>query len=154
MRRLQPWHENLRKRQVKSPKVYLADSGVLHTLLGLDTLADVERHPKVGASWEGFALSAVVHVLRALPEECFFWRTHTGAELDLLVVHGRTRLGFEFKRSDAPTVTPSMRMALEDLHLHRLDVVHAGHRTFPMGAKLRAVALEHLLEDVEPIRTG
>jgi predicted AAA+ superfamily ATPase len=132
---LLPWSENLGKRQVKSPKVYLRDSGLLHALLGLSTQRDVEGHPICGASWEGFALNAVVHRLGARPEECFFWATHAGAELDLLVVRGRRRLGFEFKRTVAPKVTRSVRTALEDLGLQRLDVIHAGDQTFPLGRR-------------------
>jgi hypothetical protein len=115
VRQLQPWHENLGKRQVKAPKIYLTDTGLLHTLLGVVTAEDLERHPKVGASWEGFSLEALLAHLGARPEECFFWATHAGAELDLLVVRGRRRLGFEMKRSEAPQVTPSMRIALQDL---------------------------------------
>ena len=145
---LLPWSENIGKRQVKSPKVYLRDSGLLHTLLGLSTQRDVEGHPICGASWEGFALNTVVHRLGARPEECFFWATHAGAELDLLVVRGRRRLGFEFKRTVAPRVTRSMRIALEDLGLHRLDVFHAGDRTFPLGDRIRAVALRRADPDL------
>lgn len=151
VRLLQPWHENLAKRQVKSPKVYLADSGLLHSLLGLETLHDLEGHPKLGASWEGFALEQVVRTIGARPEECFFWATHAGAELDLLVVRGRHRRGFEFKRSDAPSVTPSMRIALADLRLDRLDVIHAGGHTFPLADRIRAVSLRRLLGDVTPL---
>ena len=136
---------------MKSPKVYLTDAGLLHTLLGLGTMEDLERHPKIGASWEGFALQEVARHLGVLREDCFFWRTHTGAELDLLIVRGRRRLGFEFKRTDAPAVTASMRTALADLRLDRLDIVHAGKRTFPMGTRIRAVALERLLDDIEPL---
>jgi predicted AAA+ superfamily ATPase len=95
VRQLRPWSENLGKRQVKSPKVYLADSGLLHTLLGVQSMEDLERHPKVGASWEGFAIAAIVDRLRARWDECYFWATHAGADLDLLVVRGRTRLGFD-----------------------------------------------------------
>lgn len=149
VRQLQPWHENLSKRQVRAPKTYVADSGLLHALLGLATASDVASHPKVGASFEGFALQEVVARLGARPEECFFWATHGGAELDLLVVRGNLRLGFEFKRSEAPKVTPSMRTALHDLSLDRLDVVHAGTETWPMGDRLRAVALSRVLDDVE-----
>ncbi len=152
VRQLQPWHENVAKRQVKSPKVYLADSGLLHALLGLETARDVERHPKLGASWEGFALAAVARRLGARPEECFFWATHAGAELDLLVVRGRRRLGFEVKRTDAPRVTKSMRTALADLGLERLDVVHGGEHTFPLDRRIRALALGRVLEDLAPLR--
>ena len=149
---LQPWAENLRKRQVKAPKVYLADSGLLHTLLGLETAADLEGHPKVGASWEGFMLAQVAERLQVRPEECHFWATHAGAELDLLVVRGSRRLGFEFKRTTAPQVTPSMRSALRDLGLTRLDVVHAGRETFPLAPRVRAVAAGGVLDELGPLR--
>jgi len=151
VRLLRPWSENLAKRQVKSPKVYLSDSGLLHSLLDVRSAADLERHPKVGASWEGFAIGAVVDRLRARWDECYFWATHGGAELDLLVVRGRTRLGFEMKRTTAPAVTRSMRTALNDLKLGRLDVVHAGPDTFPLAPRIRAVALRRLLEDLDPL---
>jgi len=151
VRMLLPWHENVGKRQVKAPKAYIADSGLLHTLLNLRTLPDVEAHPKCGASWEGFVLGQVVHRLGASPDECFFWATHNGAELDLLVVRGRRRLGFEIKRTAAPHLTPSMRVALTDLGLQRLDVIHAGEHTFPLAPKVRAVALSRLLQDLEPL---
>ena len=147
---LQPWHENVKKRQVKSPKVYLADSGILHSLLGLTTLADVEAHPRLGASWEGFAISQVTTLLDVRPDECFFWATHAGAELDLLVVRGRKRWGFEVKRTSSPTITPSMRIALSDLKLQRLFVVHAGDHSFDMSKKIRAIALSHLLDELKP----
>jgi predicted AAA+ superfamily ATPase len=151
VRQLQPWHENVSKRQVKAPKVYIADSGIFHTLLNLRTLNDVLGHPKVGASWEGFVLDQVMRRLGVEREECFFWRTHAGAELDLLVVRGNLRFGFEIKRTSAPQVTPSMRHALEDLGLRRLDVIHAGDDTFSMAGRIRAVALSRLLDDIEPL---
>jgi len=150
-RQLPPWHENIGKRQVKSPKVYVADSGILHTLLNLTTVRDLEGHPKVGASWEGFVISEVIRQLRARAEECFFWGTYAGAELDLLTVRGRQRLGFEIKRTTAPSLTPSMRSALADLNLKRLDVIHAGDKTFPLAEKVRAVAFERLFIDVDPL---
>lgn len=150
LRALPPWHENIAKRQVKSPKVYVADSGLLHTLLGIESREDLERHPKLGASWEGFAIEQVVARLRARREECFFWATHAGAELDLLVVRGRRRLGFEVKRTASPSLTRSMRVALHDLSLDRLDVVHAGKETFPLAPRVRAVALRRLLTDLSP----
>ena len=150
VRQLQPWHENIKKRQVKSPKVYLSDSGILHTLLGLDTMADVEAYPKLGASWEGFVISQVVNRLNVRPQECYFWATHAGAELDLFIVRGRKRWGFEVKRTSAPTVTPSMRTALADLKLQRLFVVHAGEHSFDMAKNIRAIALSHLLDELKP----
>jgi predicted AAA+ superfamily ATPase len=151
IRQLSPWYENISKRQVKAPKIYIADSGVLHTLLGLRTLKDLEGHPKVGASWEGFVLEQVIHRLAARVEECFFWATHGGAELDLLVIRGQRRMGFEIKRTTSPQITSSMRYALLDLHLRSLDVIHAGERTFPMDKKIRAVAFRRLLQDIQPL---
>ena len=148
VRVLRPWYENLGKRQVKTPKVYVADSGLLHALLGVGTLHDLLAHPKVGASWEGFLLSQVIRRLGAQPEECYFWGTHQGAELDLLVVRGRQRLGFEFKRREAPELTPSMRIALADLKLDQLTVVHAGKESWPMAERVRAVAAASLLDEV------
>ncbi len=150
VRQLQPWHENLKKRQVKSPKVYLSDSGILHSLLGLHTKSDVEAYPKLGASWEGFVIAQVVSRLYVQPHECFFWATHAGAELDLLVVRGKKRWGFEVKRTSAPSITPSMRTALEDLKLQCLFVVHAGEYSFDMAKNIRAIALSHLLDELKP----
>jgi hypothetical protein len=151
VRVLLPWSENLGKRQLRSPKVYLADSGVLHALLGIRERRDLERHPKLGASWEGFALETVVRRLGVDRRECYFWGTHAGAELDLLVVRGRRRWGFEFKRTSAPVVTRSMRVALEDLRLQRLDVVHGGPHSFQLAPRIRAVAFTRLLDDLAPL---
>jgi hypothetical protein len=150
VRQLQPWHANIKKRQVKSPKVYLSDSGILHSLLGLGTKTDIEGHPKLGASWEGFVLSQVVNRLNLLPQECYFWATHAGAELDLLVVRGRKRWGFEVKRTVAPAITPSMRTALADLKLQHLFVVHAGEHSFDMAKSIRAIAISDLLDELTP----
>lgn len=151
VRQVQPWHENISKRQVKSPKVYVTDSGILHALLNLPERADLDAHPKCGASWEGFVIDQLIRQTGARPEECFFWATHAGAELDLLIVRGRYRYGFEVKRTGSPKVTPSMRHALEDLKLTQLDVLHAGDHTFPLGEKIRAVSLQRLLMDVNPL---
>jgi len=151
VRRLQPWHENLAKRQVKSPKIYLRDTGLLHTLLKIDDRDDLLRHPKVGASWEGFALDSVITRLGVDSDRCYFWGTHADAELDLLVVKGGRRWGFEFKRTSAPRPTRSMHSALEDLGLDHLDVVHAGPETFPMREKIRALSLHRLWQDLEPL---
>lgn len=144
VRILRPWHENLGKRQVKSPKVYLRDSGILHLLSGILTLRDLLYHPRCGASWEGFALEEVVRCLRAEDEECHFWATHTGAELDLLFARGKKRLGFEFKRSPSPGFTPSMRIALSDLRLSRLFVIHPGTKRYPLGKRAEALPLGEL----------
>lgn len=149
---LPPWAENVGKRVVKSPKVYLADSGLLHALLGLSTIQDLQRHPKLGSSWEGFMLAQVIRTLRAWREECFFWATHAGAELDLLVVTGDRRLGFEIKRTDSPRVTASMRSALQTLGLDQLTVVHAGKRSFPLGDKVVALAATNVVAALHPLR--
>jgi predicted AAA+ superfamily ATPase len=151
LRQLPPWFANVGKRQVKAPKIYITDSGLLHTLLNLPSRADVEGHPKVGASWEGFALGEVITHLGVYPEECFFWATHAGAELDLLIVRGTHRRGFEFKRTVAPRMTQSIRSALRDLDLERLEVIHAGEHTFALAEQVRAVALRQILEALEPL---
>jgi predicted AAA+ superfamily ATPase len=150
-KRLEPWHENLAKRQVKSPKVYLADSGILHTLLGLESRQDLLGHPKVGASWEGFAIGEVTAHLGARSEECFFWKLHSGAELDLLVCRGNIRRGFELKLTSSPRVTPSMRSALVTLQLAELVVIHAGAESYQLAPRIRAVALARLREDLSPL---
>jgi uncharacterized protein len=151
VRALPPWSANVAKRQVKSPKVYIADTGLLHALLGIESRADLEAHPKVGASWEGFVIRELVTHLGARPEELFFWATHAGAELDLLVVRGQRRVGFEIKRTTAPATTRSMHAARESLQLARIDVIHAGNRTFPLAEGIRAVAFSRLREDVETL---
>jgi len=151
VQQLLPWHENISKRQVKAPKIYIADSGLLHGLLNLRNLRDLEGHPKVGASWEGFVIRQIIRQLRVGPEECFFWATYAGAELDLLVIRGRHRFGFEIKRTTSPRITPSMRSALNNLKLRHLDVVHAGESTFPLGEKIRAVAFERIMEDLRAL---
>lgn len=148
---LQPWHENLAKRQVKTPKVYIKDSGILHALLNLRTPADVAGHPKMGASWEGFILDQLVRHLGADREECSFWATHGGAELDLLVVRGNHRYGFEIKHSSTPKLTPSMRHALTDLKLESLTVIHAGEHEFPLASNVVAIPLVKMLSSVAPL---
>jgi predicted AAA+ superfamily ATPase len=151
VRKLQPWHENIGKRQVKAPKIYFRDSGLLNTLLRIDSAEELARHPKVGASWEGFGLDAVTVRLGVEADRCYFWRTHTGAELDLLVTHKGRKLGFEFKRTSSPRITRSMYSALNDLGLESIDLIHAGERTFPLSERVRAVALSRLWHDLEPL---
>ena len=153
VRRLQPFRENLSKRQVKSPKIYISDSGLLHTLLDIKSIDQLRRHPKVGASWEGFAMDAVIQHLKANSGECYFWATHAGAELDLLVVKGDYRWGFEFKYGSYAAVTKSMHIAMEDLKLNRLDVIHAGADAYPMAKGINAVPLSEL-HDVLKIPRG
>lgn len=147
IRQLPPFFANTGKRLVRSPKIYVRDSGLLHALLGLQSRAQLESHPKLGASFEGFA---VEEVLRWAGERnSFFWATHGGAELDLLVVRGGRRYGFEFKCSDAPSTTKSMRVALADLDLHTLWVVHPGRDSYPLDHKIEALALR----DLDRVRT-
>lgn len=137
VRQLQPWHENLKKRQVKAPKIYFRDSGLLHQLLGIRSAADLQLHPRLGASWEGYVLE---EILKAhTPDEAWFWRTHAGAELDLLLMHQGKRTGVEIKRMDAPQMTPSMRNALEDLRLDSLVVVYPGERRYALADGVEVV---------------
>jgi predicted AAA+ superfamily ATPase len=151
VRQLRPWSENLGKRQVKTPKIYLGDSGILHSLLGIRDRAALEGHPKIGASWEGFMLEQITRHLGAAADECHFWGTHQGAELDLLVVRGRTRRAFEIKRTTTPAITKSMRIAMADLGLDALDVIHAGPNTYRLAPEIRAVAATRVLEDIEKL---
>ena len=143
VRQLQPWFANLGKRQVKAPKIYLRDSGLLHELLGIADPGALARHPKCGASWEGFALDQVLRIAR--PDKAYFWATHAGAELDLLMFKDGRRVGVEFKRSDAPQLTPSMRIALDDLALDTLYVVYPGERRYTLAPRVQAVPLASLL---------
>ena len=143
VRQLQPWHQNLGKRQVKAPKIYFRDSGFLHALVGIGNLAQLLTHPQCGASWEGFALEQVLRL--ALPDQAYFWATHQGAELDLLMLRGGQRIGVEFKRSDAPTLSASMRIAMDDLKLDALYVVYPGLHRFRMADGVEAVPLWALL---------
>jgi hypothetical protein len=143
VRQLQPWHENLSKRQVKAPKVYVRDSGLLHTLLGVGTESELLAHPKSGASWEGYAVEEVLRA--AEPDEAYFWATHQGAELDLLLLKGGRRFGVEVKRMDAPTLTPSMRIALADLKLEQLTVVYPGSQSYELGPEARVLPLDTIV---------
>lgn len=143
VRQLQPWHANLGKRQVKSPKVFFRDTGLLHALMDVTTLAQLLAHPRCGASWEGFALEQVLRL--AKPDEAYFWATHQGAELDLLMLKGSRRAGVEFKRADAPQVTRSMRIAMQDLEIDALYVVYPGERRFALAPGIEAVPLWALL---------
>jgi predicted AAA+ superfamily ATPase len=142
VRQLPPWHENLKKRQVKAPKVYVRDSGLLHALLGLGTEREILSHPKAGASWEGYAMEEVLQSVR--PEAAHFWATHTGAELDLLLIVRGRRIGIEVKFQDAPRLTPSMRIALADLGLAHLVVIYPGHTRYPISDRVTAVPLAEL----------
>jgi uncharacterized protein len=143
VRQLQPWFVNLGKRQVKAPKIYLRDTGLLHELLGVSDPAALLRHPKSGASWEGFALDQILRIAR--PDEAYFWATHAGAELDLLMMKDGRRVGVEFKRADAPQITPSMRIAMQDLALDALYVVYPGDRRYALAERVEAVPLSALV---------
>jgi uncharacterized protein len=144
LRQLPPWHENLGKRQVKAPKVFVRDSGLLHTLLGIATRRDLESHPKVGASWEGYAVEEILKAVR--PDEAYYWATHQGAELDLLLFRRGKRIGIECKRAAAPTLTPSMRIALQDLKLDPLIVVYPGNRRYALAERVEVVPLGEMVE--------
>ena len=143
VRQLPPWFENLGKRQVKAPKVYVRDSGLLHALLGLGTQRDLEHHPKLGASWEGYAVEEVLKALR--PDEAYYWATHNGAEIDLVLFKKGRRIGVECKRADAPTFTPSMRIALADLKLDELIVVYPGERRYRLDKRVEVVPLAEVV---------
>ena len=142
VRQLHPWHENLKKRQVKSPKIYIRDSGLLHQLLGIRTASELLSHPKCGASWEGYVIEDIITLLQ--PDEVYFWATHAGAELDLLLFKDGRRIGVEIKRADAPRLTPSMRTALDDLQLDRLVVIYPGTRRYPLTDRVETLPFAEL----------
>ncbi len=144
MRVLQPWHANLNKRQVKAPKIYFRDPGILHYLSGIRSEVELLTHPKSGASWEGYVVEEVLKALS--PDESYFWATHNGAELDLMILKNGQRLGVECKRLDAPRLTPSMRIAMDDLHLEHLVVIYPGDRPYPLADHITAVPLAMLGE--------
>ncbi len=142
IRQLQPFHANIRKRQVKAPKVYVRDSGLLHFLLGIQSDAALQNHPKLGASWEGFVIEQLLTLIE--PDESYFWATHQGAEIDLVLrKHGRW-LGMECKRTDAPRMTRSMTTALDDLHLEKIVVIYPGQKRFPIGRSVEAIPFQML----------
>lgn len=150
VRQLQPWHANVAKRQVKAPKVYIRDSGLLHQTLGIADPVSLLLHPRCGASWEGFVIEQVLRIAR--PEQAWFWATHAGAELDLLIEKGGRRVGIEIKRSDAPRLTPSMKTAMSDLALDALYVVYPGSQRYPLAAGVEAVPLSAL--NATPVDRG
>ena len=140
IRQLPPWFENTGKRVVKAPKVYFRDSGILHTLLGLQTLAEVQSHPKLGLSWEGFALEEVIRLAQA-ERDAYFYKTHSGAELDLLLIRRGKRYGFECKYEAAPRATRSMHVVMQDLRLDSLWVVYPGERSYLLSERIRVIPL-------------
>ena len=142
VRQLQPWHENIGKRQVKAPKIYLRDSGLLHSLLSQTTLHGLWGHPQVGASWEGFAVEQVLSAVK--PSEAYFWATHGAAEIDLFFSHGGRRYGIEAKFTEAPSITKSMQIAMEELKLIHLWVIYAGQHVYPMDKKISALPIKEI----------
>jgi len=144
LRVLPPWFENLKKRQIKSPKVYFRDSGLLHILLGITDMASLRSHPRYGASWEGFAIEQVLAMLGS--DNAYFWSTQRGAELDLLLFRNGMRWGFEFKCSDAPSMTKSMHIALHDLFLKGLFVVYPGKERYRLHEKVEVIPLSECME--------
>ncbi len=151
VRVLCPWFENIKKRQIKSPKVYIRDSGLFHTLSRIDDIDTLNRFMHLGASWEGFALEEVIRCLDIDAQDCFFWATATGAELDLLVCLGQRKYGFEFKYSDSPKISQSMKVALADLDLTSLTVISPGNHDFMLDSKIRAIGLSSLILMDKPL---
>lgn len=145
IRLLQPWFENISKRQVKSPKVYIRDTGLLNVFLNIQNKESLLNYPALGAIWEGFALEEIINQYHVRAEECFFWSTQSGAKLDLLLFRQGKRLGFEFKYTDGPTMSKSMYIALEDLTLDHLYVVHPHMETFPLAQNVTAMGMGALI---------
>lgn len=145
IRELQPWTENIKKRQVKSPKIYFRDSGILHSLLGVRTKQELLSNPKLGASWEGLAIESIISHLHADTEDCYFWAIHQQAKLDLLINKDNRKIRFEFKYTASPKLTKSMQAAIELLTLEKLYVVFPGNDNFPLAPNIRAVGLEYFL---------
>lgn len=149
IRQLPPWFANLGKRQVKSPKIYFRDTGLLHYFLGIKSEQELRLHPRLGASWEGYVIEEVVKAAR--PDEVFFWAVHSGAELDLLLIKDGKRIGVECKRMDAPKLTPSMRTAMKDLELERLVVVYPGSQPYSLAEGISVLPLSKIADNPEII---
>lgn len=143
IRQLKPWYENINKRQVKSPKVYIRDTGIFHALLNIKNHAELLIHPKLGASWESFALEQLITAHQAQTEDCYFWASHQGAELDLLITKDNQRLGFEIKYTSAPKLTKSMQVAMDDLALDKMVVIYPGHTNYPLSNNITAVGFDN-----------
>jgi len=149
VRQLQPWHANIKKRQVKAPKVYIRDSGILHALLGLKSESEILRHPLCGASWEGFIMEEVIRSID--PDDVYFWATHNGAEIDLVLTKGGRMYGIECKRADAPAMTPSMKIALEDLKLESISVIYPGEKRYSLHKKVGVVPFKAITGGMKEI---
>lgn len=145
VRQLHPWYENIAKRQVKTKKIYFRDSGIFHTLLNISDHAALLTTPKIGASWEGFALEAIIRHLHVDAQDCYFWAAHGAAELDLLIVKGDQRLGFEFKFSKTPQITRSMQQALTDLKLSKLTIIYPGEHLIRLSPNITCIGLKSFL---------
>jgi hypothetical protein len=146
IRQLQPWYQNISKRQVKAPKIYFRDSGLLHSLLELPDRHSLLGHPKVGASWEGFVLEQVLQAIR--PIQAYYWATYNRAEIDLFIPYFGCRYGIEIKFNEAPEITTSMRIALDDLQLDHLWVIYPGGYSYPVHEKITVVPLQNMGEIV------
>ncbi len=144
VRQLTPWLVNTKKRQVKTPKIYFRDSGIFHTLSGITDYKALLHHPKLGASWEGFALEEIIRYNRADPEDCFFWGVHNQGELDLLIAKDGKKLGFEFKYSDAPKLTQSMKTALQELELDSLEIIYPGKKDYELAPNIKVKSLDSI----------
>lgn len=144
VRQLQPWHANIKKRQVKSPKVYLRDSGLVHALLAIQNHDQLISHPKLGASWEGFVIEQIIDISHS--RDIYFWKTQAGAELDLLMFSKGKAVGYEVKYADAPKTTKSMRIAISDLGLHHLYVVYPGQKTYRLDDRISCLSIDKLAE--------
>ncbi len=149
VRQLQPWHASIKKRQVKAPKVYLRDSGILHSILNLRTHAELLRYPKLGASWEGFAIEEIIRIHQVRSQDCYFWSTYSGAEVDLMIHQQGKFIAFEFKFSDAPKITKSMHSILQDLPIEHLHVIYPGNRNYSLSEKVTVKGLENYLNEIE-----
>lgn len=149
IRQLQPWHANIKKRQVKAPKIYVRDTGILHSLLGIKTETELTRHPASGASWEGFVIEEIIRAID--PDDIYYWATHQGAEIDLILFKDGKMYGVEIKRQDAPVMTPSMRIALEDLKLERIAVIYPGSRRYDLHKKVSVVPFDQVVCGVKMI---
>ena len=143
VRQIQPWHVNIKKRQVKAPKAYIRDTGILHALLGLKNESEILVHPRCGASWEGYVIEQVIRSVE--PDDVYFWSTHNGAEIDLVFSKGGRMYGLECKRADAPTMTPSMRIALDDLKLERIIVIYPGEKRYSLHKKVEVVPFDEMM---------
>ncbi|MFH1189347.1 MAG: ATP-binding protein [Candidatus Omnitrophota bacterium] len=149
VRQLQPWHANIKKRQVKAPKIYIRDTGILHSLLGIRTMDDLSVNLKYGASWEGFVIEEVIRSVE--PDDVYFWATHNGAEIDLVFLKGGRMYGIECKRADAPAMTPSIRIALEDLRLARVAVIYPGKQRYSLHKQVEVVPFEAIAGGMKEI---